>query len=119
MSGLGVAIGIPAAAASTALLKGVLFGVAGQKPAIVGAGAVMMIGVALAASYLPERRATRVDPMVALRQESVACPKAKSNALPLQQRYDIVDPKYDTLLFAGPLARIERFFSMVRHRIGL
>jgi putative ABC transport system permease protein len=69
MSGLGVAVGIPAAAASTALLKGLLFGVAAQKPAILGAGAVVMISVALAASYLPARRATRVDPMVALRQD--------------------------------------------------
>jgi putative ABC transport system permease protein len=69
MSVLGVAIGMPAAAASTALLKGLLFGVAGQKPVILGAGAVVMIAVAMAASYLPARRATRVDPMTALRQD--------------------------------------------------
>jgi putative ABC transport system permease protein len=69
MSGLGVAIGVAVAAWATVLLRRLLFGVAGQKSLILGAGAVVMIAVTLAASYLPARRATRADPMTALREE--------------------------------------------------
>jgi predicted permease len=69
MTVLGVALGIPAAIASSLFLRGMLFGVAGQQPAILGAGALLMIAIAAAASYLPARRAVRVDPMTALRQD--------------------------------------------------
>jgi predicted permease len=66
---VGVTIGIPAAAGAAALLQGLLFGVGAQRWAIVVGGAGVLLAVAVAASWLPARRATRVDPMVALRWE--------------------------------------------------
>jgi ABC-type lipoprotein release transport system permease subunit len=69
MSLAGVAIGVPAAAAASSLLKSLLFGVGGQKPLILAGGAVFLIAVSVLASYLPAWRATRIDPTTALRYE--------------------------------------------------
>jgi ABC-type antimicrobial peptide transport system permease subunit len=67
--GAGAAMGIPAALALTRLAKSLLFGVAPNDPATLAGAALLMGAVALLAGYLPARRATRVDPMVALRCE--------------------------------------------------
>jgi len=65
----GVAIGVVAAIAASRLIAGLLFGLTPNDPlAITGAIAVMLVVSALA-GYLPARRASKVDPMVALRCE--------------------------------------------------
>lgn len=66
---LGVAIGLLAAFGLTRLLTAMLFGIGPRDPGTFAAIAILSFLVALTASYIPARRATRVDPMVALRHE--------------------------------------------------
>jgi putative ABC transport system permease protein len=66
---VGVAVGLAASAAATRLLEKMLFGVKPFDPVTYAAVAVLLGAVALAATYVPARRAMRVDPLVALRQE--------------------------------------------------
>ena len=65
----GVALGVAGAIAATRLLEGLLYGVSGSDPIALSAAGVVLLIAALLASWVPARRAARVDPMVALRQE--------------------------------------------------
>jgi putative ABC transport system permease protein len=66
---IGIAIGVAGAIGLTRLMAAILFGVGARDPATMVSVGVILAGVAILASYIPARRATRVDPVVALRYE--------------------------------------------------
>jgi putative ABC transport system permease protein len=68
-AGIGLAVGLAASVAGTRLLTSVLFQVRPNDPWVYLAVAVLLGVVALAASYVPARRAAKIDPLTALRQE--------------------------------------------------
>ena len=69
IAALGAAIGALAALAGGRVLSSLLYGVSPRDPLVLLGAATTMLAVAAIASYLPARRATKVDPMVALRYE--------------------------------------------------
>ena len=66
---LGIVVGIAGSIGFARLLSNMLYGVRPIEPAVLGAVSALLTGVALIASYLPARHATKVDPTIALRYE--------------------------------------------------
>jgi putative ABC transport system permease protein len=69
LAATGTAIGVVIAGAGSTLLESLLYGVRGLDPLTLGSACALFAAVTLAASYIPARRATKVDPLVALRAE--------------------------------------------------
>jgi len=69
LAGVGLVCGLIAAAVLSRLMSGLLFGVSPNDPGVYVGIAIVLIAIATAACWIPARRATRVDPLVALRYE--------------------------------------------------
>ena len=69
LTAIGIAIGLAGAVGLTGYLHGMLFGLTPLDPATYAAVAVAFTAVAAIASYLPARRATKIEPLIALRYE--------------------------------------------------
>ncbi len=69
LGGIGVLLGLAAAFGLTQLMSALLFGVSPVDPITFGTVALALTAIAMAASYIPARRAARVDPIEALRWE--------------------------------------------------
>ena len=69
LTGIGLANGLGGSLAVTRQMKSLLFGIGAQDPTTMIAVAVILSFVAITACYVPSRRATKADPMVALRYE--------------------------------------------------
>jgi putative ABC transport system permease protein len=68
VAGIGAAAGVAAALAAARLLRGLTFGIDPADPATFAGVTVVLTAVALAASYIPARRATKIDPIASLRE---------------------------------------------------
>jgi ABC-type antimicrobial peptide transport system permease subunit len=66
--GAGVALGLAAALGAAPRVAGLLFGVSPTDPGVLGISILILIGVALLASYLPARQAAAVDPILVIRE---------------------------------------------------
>ena len=69
LAAIGIGIGVALALGLTRMLNQLLFGVGAMDPITFASTCIVIFGVALAASYIPALRATRVDPVIALRNE--------------------------------------------------
>lgn len=69
LTAIGIALGLAGAAVGTRVLEGMLFGITPLDPATFVVVSALFGLVAMCASYLPARRATKVNPMIALRAE--------------------------------------------------
>jgi macrolide transport system ATP-binding/permease protein len=65
----GLAIGLPVALATSKLVESFLFGTKPDDPLAITAAVAVLIAAAVVAGYAPARRASKIDPMVALRHE--------------------------------------------------
>ena len=66
---VGLAIGVPVAFGTSKLVASFLFGIKPNDPLALSAAVAILLAAAILAGYAPARRASRIDPMVALRHE--------------------------------------------------
>ena len=66
---VGVAAGVPLALGASCLVRSELYGLSPSDPVTISLTTLLMLAVAALAGYIPARRATKVDPLVALRYE--------------------------------------------------
>lgn len=69
LAAAGIIFGLVGAAMTTHVLESFLFGTSAMDPPTLGAVALVLVGIALLASWLPARRAAKVDPVIALKAE--------------------------------------------------
>jgi ABC-type antimicrobial peptide transport system permease subunit len=69
VAGIGIALGVLAAVAATPIVRALLFDIDPFDAVSYGSGIVLLAGVAVVGSWIPARRAARVDPMLTLREE--------------------------------------------------
>jgi ABC-type antimicrobial peptide transport system permease subunit len=69
LGGIGVAVGLACALLLSRVLSGMLYSLSPRDPVTLGGVALLLLATTLLAGYLPARRATRVDPVIALRSE--------------------------------------------------
>jgi ABC-type antimicrobial peptide transport system permease subunit len=69
LAGIGLAIGLVVSIAVTRLMSALLFGVSPRDPATLLVVSILLVAVSLAASFLPAYRATKIDPILAIRHE--------------------------------------------------
>ena len=69
VAALGLAIGVPTAFGASKLVASFLFGMKPNDPLAISAAVAILLGAAIIAGFAPARRASRIDPLVALRHE--------------------------------------------------
>ncbi len=69
LEGIGLAIGVPVVLAGSRYVESLLFGIKPNDPGALTAGVAVLLTAGLVASYVPARRASKIDPMAAVRHE--------------------------------------------------
>jgi ABC-type antimicrobial peptide transport system permease subunit len=69
LAAVGLAISVPAALAASKLVESFLFGMKPNDPLSLALAVAILVSAALLAGYMPARKASRIDPMIALRNE--------------------------------------------------
>jgi ABC-type antimicrobial peptide transport system permease subunit len=69
LASVGLIVGIPAAFGAAKLIESFLYGMKPNDPRALGAAVIILLGAAILAGYAPARRASRIDPVAALRHE--------------------------------------------------
>jgi putative ABC transport system permease protein len=69
LTGIGLAVGVPVAFAVNRAMSSLIFGIVSINLLLLAGFTLLLFAIAIAAAYIPARRAMRVDPMVALRHE--------------------------------------------------